>query len=178
MPLVAAIQDPLLAQAVADCNRRLPAPLPDLEVRVERRADDTLRETTELGLLLDASSGPLAIPVWESDRLFTPDLEKKYRSWIHKRAAVLRDGPARTLGDLVRLETDAMRFCDDMPLMWPGGWEKAFASRLAASDLPTIVACWYGDAAARKLGYEPLGFPEGAGRIFSRARASNAKLPA
>ena len=34
---------------------------------------------------------------------------------------------------------------------------------LAASDRPTVVACLYGDEAARRLGYRPLGFSPRAG---------------
>ena len=34
---------------------------------------------------------------------------------------------------------------------------------LAASDRPTVVACLYGDEAARNLGYRPLGFSLRAG---------------
>ena len=171
-----ASHDRLLAEAVRDCNERLAAPVPELQVRLVLLDAGTCRETTELDRLMrvddELRQGRLTVLVWLTDREFTPELEKKFRSQIHKRVAILRDGPARTLGDLVRMEAEAMRFAEDMPLMWPGGWEKKFESHLAATDLPTLLACWYGDSAAKKLGHLTLGFPEGAGRIYSRAQAS------
>ena len=179
--LIALDAERLLGQVVDDANRRLPWPLTEeLSVCVVAAADDNeratraeSREILELSRAMspageqeDLAQGWIHLSLWPSE-VYTPEIKKSLSSQIFKRVRGLREGPCKTLRELVALEVAAMRFAGDTPLIWPGAWEKRFESFLDAGDLPTLVACWYGDAAAARLGFPVLGFPQGCGRIYS-----------
>ncbi len=76
-------------------------------------------------------------------------------------------GEARTLGEMLAQEGYATtRAGCDAPVLPPD--ERARAKRIIEplsrrSDRPTLIAAVFGDAAARALGYDPLGLPDRAG---------------
>lgn len=128
----------------------------------------TCRETIEMNRIMavpaEMERGWLTVPWWCSDLI--TDLRLHAMTEIFRSLEVYRKGPRKTLGEIVDLEKRSAEFAGFKwrPPQFP--WSKKFESHFSATDLPTIIAVYYGDSVAEKLGYIPLGFPNRAGSIW------------
>jgi hypothetical protein len=92
-------------------------------------------------------------------------------------AAMQLHGPARALRAVLRQEGWAMAMAgcsrpalDAEDLAYT---RAVIEPHLDAHDMPTLVACLFGDGAARSLGYTPQGLSERAGLALARHDALN-----
>lgn len=86
---------------------------------------------------------------------------------VYRLAYMIRNGPPRTLGDMLAQEgvVTSMAGCDS-PALDSDDLDytrEILAPHLATEDMPTAIACLFGDEAARSLGFTPLGLSHRAG---------------
>ena len=111
--------------------------------------------------------------LWTSET-YTPDLvREEVRACIFRAAYAQRHGATRTLGALLAQEAFAMSHAgatrpslDDEDLAYT---REVLAPLAGKSDRATVIAGLFGDAAARELGYEPLGLSARAGLALALA---------
>ena len=105
--------------------------------------------------------------LWTSEVASAETAGREVATAIHRLAHVRRHGPATSLQAMLAQEGDAMAAAgwrepsldaDDLAYT-----REMMTPYLGAGDRPTVVACLYGDEAARELGYRPLGFSRRAG---------------
>ena len=128
-----------------------------------RTMNDAARFQT--GKLL-AKTGWLSVNLWTSE---APNLEALRRVVLeatHRAAQVVQQGDPHTLGEMMRQEGLSSAFAGRTVTF---GAEELEYSRaviepyLKSTQQPTVMACLYGDAAARACGYAPLGLSKDAG---------------
>ena len=105
--------------------------------------------------------------LWSSGPASTGVASKAVLTAVYRAAYVQQRGSARTLREILAQEgyamaaarcTDPTLDADDMAYT-----REVMASSLDAEDQPTLMACLFGDTAARSLGYPPQGLSERAG---------------
>jgi hypothetical protein len=105
--------------------------------------------------------------LWSSETYGPPEIREETRISIYRAAHVARRGPSRTLREILLQEGAAMRLAGARnPALDPGALLRTrdiLSRHLERDDTPTLVAALFGDAAARELGYPPLGVPHRAG---------------
>lgn len=105
--------------------------------------------------------------LWTSEAYTPGAVRREALAALHRAAHVARHGPARTLGEMMAQEGEAMaRAGWTAPVLEPDDLaytRVVLEPELAKSDRPTVVAALFGDAAARELGYAPLGLSPQAG---------------
>lgn len=132
----------------------------------------TPRELLELKRLMenpeDLRKGWLSLFWYVSDHPTRELLVQTIAEQIFKSLRIYDGKLVRTLSELVNLEAQAMRFSKSQTKEKKRQlWFTEFAKYLLTADVGTMIACFYGDEAARRLGYRTLGFPTGAGRIYA-----------
>jgi hypothetical protein len=114
-----------------------------------------------------AQRGWLTGMLWASERPNAADVREEVLTTIHRAAYIGRRGPARTLRQLLIQEGNAMRLAGARnPVLEPHAFIRArdaLRAHLDRDDQGALVAGLFGDAAARELGYEPIGIPPRAG---------------
>jgi len=114
-----------------------------------------------------AKRGWLTGILWASERYEGSDVREEVLTTIHRAAYIGRRGPARTLRQLLIQEGNAMRAAGARnPVLEPQAFIRArdiVRPYLDLDEVGVFVAALFGDAAARELGYEPLGLPPRAG---------------
>lgn len=130
------------------------------------------REPFELGRLMempeDLKKGWLSIVWWSGDPISPEKLRITIAEQIFKALKVNEGKLVRTLSELVNLEAQTIRFSKNKSGERKRQlWFSDFAKYMLTADVATILACFYGDDAARRLGLRALGFPRGAGRIYA-----------
>lgn len=123
------------------------------------------------------------VPCWTSETYRPEDVRKETLAAVYRRAWRDRFGLALTLGDQVVSEGAAMRFACATPgdLLTPAITDEDMASAASvisshfhATGQPTMVAAWFGDAAASNAGYPELGLAHRAGFAVALAQAERA----
>ncbi len=111
--------------------------------------------------------------VWSSDQPGERGVREAVAAAVFRTAHVVRHGPARTLGEKMRQEGYALSRagCDGPTLDAEDvGYTRAVLEPLlGTTDVPTAVACLWGDAAARSLGFAAHGLSDGAGLAVALA---------
>ena len=109
----------------------------------------------------------LAGMLWTSEHYDAVLVRGELLQCVYRVAHVQRHGPARTLGEMLAQESYAMRSAgsttavldeDDVAYT-----RDVLREYMSATDRATLIAALFGDAAARELGYPPLGLSPGAG---------------
>jgi hypothetical protein len=105
--------------------------------------------------------------LWASETYGPAQVREEILTSIFRTAYIARRGPARTLRELLVQEGAAMRMAGARnPVLEPRALvatREILASRLDQDHRATLIAALFGDAAARDLGYEPLGLAPRAG---------------
>lgn len=130
------------------------------------------REMFELGRLMetpeDLKRGWLSIVWWSTDLVTAENLRSSIAEQIFKSLKINEGKLVRTLSELVNLEAQTIRFAKSKSTDKKRQlWFSDFAKYMLTADIGTILACFYGDDAARRLGLRALGFPNNAGRIYA-----------
>ena len=142
-----------------------------LVVSDDARGGWTDRCCNELGHRFDGGAlykrGWIVGLLWTSEIPSETGVRREVLTSIHRLAHIRRRGPATTIAAMLEQEGEAMAAAGcDGPALDPDDLaytREIIEPHLAASDRPTVVACLYGDEAARRLGYRPLGFSPRAG---------------
>jgi len=115
--------------------------------------------------------------LWTSELPSAAAVQAEVRAVVHRAAYLGRHGPARTLRELLAQEgavlvrSGAPRPGDELSADDLAYTREVLQPRLDASDVPTLVAALFGDAAARALGHPPLGLSARAGFALARSQA-------
>jgi len=105
--------------------------------------------------------------LWTADTPSPAYVREAVLTAVYRAAYVSGHAPSRTLGEMLEQEgwvmaragcTTPVLDADDLAYT-----RAAIAPHLAATDCATQMACVFGDACARALGYPPLGLSERAG---------------
>lgn len=124
------------------------------------------------------SRGWLTATVWTADPPSRARVREETATVVHRAAYLLAHGEALSLGEMLAQEGYAMaRAGCRQPALDADELEytrQVLQPLLARRDRPTVMACLYGDRAARSLGYPPQGLGDHAGLALAlhRARAA------
>ena len=134
-------------------------------------------ETTarfDLGPLLKRNWA--VVPIWTSEQWTAERIRGEVRAAIYRSAYVRRHQSAKTLAQRMHQEGLAMHYAGIAPPTLTAddlAYSREVLTQYAeASDYPTIIACLYGDEAAREVGYPPLGFSPRAGYAVAYAQTA------
>ncbi|NJK48708.1 hypothetical protein HC931_11465 [Candidatus Gracilibacteria bacterium] len=123
--------------------------------------------------------GWLSGTLWTSEVPSIPKVREVTLTTVYRAAYIRRYGFARTLQEMLNQEGYAMAMAgcrqpnlDADDLVYT---REIVAPHLSTQDYPTIVACLFGDRAARSLGYTPQGLSEYAGLALALYQAQNNK---
>jgi hypothetical protein len=167
--------DAVAARAVLEAQERLADSTGSFNVTLviadDARGGWTNRHTTEFGHRF--GSKPYFKRGWITGLLWTSDVPSVHAvrdevlTSVYRAAYIQEHGFAKTLREMLAQEGYAMALADRaMPALGAQELEctrTLIAPHAEASDLPSIVACFFGDEAARSLGFEQLGLKENAG---------------
>lgn len=115
----------------------------------------------------------LAAMLWTSESYDAALIREEMLQCVYRAAHVQRHGPPRSLGEMLAQESYAMRGAgsttpaleaDDLAYT-----RDVLRDYLSRSDRATVIAALFGDAAARDLGYTPLGLSPRAGLALAAA---------
>jgi hypothetical protein len=117
--------------------------------------------------------------IWSSETPTLQAVREEVMGVIFRAACVLKHGAAVSLTDMLAQEAHvmAMAGCSEPSLDAPDldYTREVLQPHLGATDLPTLIPCLFGDAAAHALGYPPQGLSQRAGLALA---LSNAQLGA
>ena len=129
------------------------------------------REQIELQRLMDSDPdvkrGCLSLLWWTSNEVTPENVRASFAEQLFKFAKTFDGKLVRTLSELVNLEAQTLRFSKITTDKKRQMWFSDFAKYMLTADRATMISCFYGDEAARKVGHRPLGFPKNAGRIYA-----------
>lgn len=182
--LLAMDAESIAASAVEEASRRIPEPSQRLQVGLVATDDAqggwTNRTFTEMSLRFDSSRyrrrGFVVVPLWTSESWTPESIRTAVLAAIYRAAHAIRHGDPKTLGEMVDQEGRTASFAglhegaldaDDIAYS-----RAVIASHRDSTHMPVQVACLYGDAIAKALGYDPLGLSDHAGYAVARADAA------
>jgi hypothetical protein len=169
------------ARATEEANRRLGAEAGDaracLVVSDDRLGGWTNRYTAELGHRFDErpyyKRGWIQGLLWTSEEPTAQSLREEMLTSLFRAAYIRSHGPAQTLAERMAQEGWAMAQAgcrqpalDAEDLAYT---REVLASLRASREIPVILPALFGDAAARELGYSPLGLSPRAGLALALA---------
>jgi hypothetical protein len=167
--------DRLAARAVAEAESHLVNVQGEFKVALVLSDDAmggwTNRYTSEFGRRFGTRAyhrrGWLEAGLWTSEPAASETVREQVLATVYRAAHIEQHGFAHTLRDMLRQEGFAMaRACCADPVLDSDDLaytREVIAPHLNAKDYPTIMACLFGDEAARSLGYAPMGLSERAG---------------
>ena len=128
-----------------------------------RTMNDAARFQTGKSL---AKTGWLSVNLWTSEAPNLEELRRVVLEAVRRAAYVTEQGDPHTLGEMMRQEGRASAFAgrtvtfDAEELEYSRAVIEPYRS---STQQPTVIACLYGDDAARACGYAPLGLSKDAG---------------
>jgi hypothetical protein len=111
-------------------------------------------------------TGWLCVPLWTSEIPSLEELRMVVLESAYRAAFVMQHGDPKTLREMIRQEGFVSVLANRKL-----GFEQeeleysraVIAPHLDSTHQPTVIACLYGDEAAKELGYPPLGLSKNAG---------------
>lgn len=167
--------DQIAALAVADAESRLTNIQGEFKVALVLSDDAmggwTNRYTSEFGRRFGTKAyhrrGWLEVGLWTSEAPAAETVREQVLATIYRAAHIEQHGFAHTLRDMLAQEGFAMAMAcciepaldaDDLAYT-----REVIRPYLDTKDYSTIIACLFGDGAARSLGYAPVGLSARAG---------------
>lgn len=124
--------------------------------------------------------GWIAGILWTSETYTTEQIREEVQLCLFRAAYVQQHGYARTLGEMLAQESYAISMAGSAsPTLDPDDLaytREVLASYLDKTDLPTLIAALFGDAAAQQLGYPPLGLSLRAGLALALDNAPKREM--
>ena len=183
--LIALGAENLAAEAIIDAERRLGPVEADLRVGIVV-ADDvaggwTNRDLIEANRLRHVPTellkrGWVVVLFWTSEPVNKQKVREEVLSSVFRDVSLMRHGAPKTLQEVMALEGRALAFAGaDEPVL--DGEDLAYTREVirphlqaaAFEDFPTVFACLFGDDAAKRVGYPPLGLSRRAGFALALA---------
>ena len=198
-PHVAEVLDKLLelgaedvaARGVEEAGRRLGAEVAGHDLRVGLVVCDdvaggwTDRELCEGHGLRRVPTpmlrrGWLVIGLWAGEPVSEGKVREEVLSGIYRQLDLQRHGAPRTLRQMMDLEGRALAFAG-APSPALDAEDLAYTREVIgphrdSEDFPTAFACLFGDAAARRVGYTPLGLSPRAGIALALSEARRGEV--
>lgn len=190
--LLAVGAEDVAREALVEAEERLGRP--DVALRVGLvLADDiggawTDRDSTEANRLRFVARPMLdrkwiAVVFWTSDRATKKTVREEVLVTVYRELYLLKNDPPLTLHGMMLLEGTARAFAgattpalDEEELAYTREVIEPHLDCRAFEDFPTAFTCLYGDEAARRLGYPPLGLSSRAGCALGLAEARQATV--
>ena len=131
----------------------------------------TNRYTTEFSHRFECHRGDkwgwLSAVIWSSETPSSRTVREEVMAVIFRAAYIAEHGPASSLEDMLRQEghVTAMAGCRE-PILDAADLDytrEVLQPLYPATDQPTLIACLFGDPAAKALGYSPQGLSHRAG---------------
>jgi hypothetical protein len=130
-------------------------------------------------------TGWVCVPVWTSEIPNLEALKMVVLESASRAAFVVQHGDPKTLREMMVQEGQVAAFANrmlefdslDFDLEELEYSRAVIAPHLESTHQPTVIACLYGDEAAKELGYPPLGLSKNAGFQIALADALEAKAP-
>jgi hypothetical protein len=173
--LLALEADGVASQAVAEASAQVVDVPGEYKVGLVV-ADDaaggwTNRYTSEFTMRFESGQalkrGWLAGVLWTSEAPSEQAVREEVLMTVYRAAYILQRGLAITLQQMLAQEGYAMALagCTRLAITSDdvASTREVITPHLNARDRPTLMACLFGDAVARSLGYRPLGLSERAG---------------
>jgi hypothetical protein len=111
--------------------------------------------------------------LWTSETYDAESVREVTTLAVNRAAYIGRNGIARTLGEMLAQEAHAMRLAGgpppDLEIDDLEYTREVLKPLFGCDDRPTVIAALFGDAAARELGYSPLGISARGGLELARA---------
>ncbi len=170
--LLALDAEALVANAVAQANGRLELKTPvklGLVVADDVAGGWTDRYVTDATHRFEPGElryGFVTALLWAGERYTAASLTEQVLATCYRTRALLEHGPPKTLGQMMAQEGGAAAFAGMRPALDADDLDytrTVVAPHLDTTAFPVAFACLYGDAAARSVGYEPLGLSPDAG---------------
>ena len=117
-----------------------------------------------------ARHGLFAVTWWSSEVPGADRVRSQTAAAIYRAAWIAKHGQAKTLADMMRQEGMAARFARTEEEPVAAEVVERVRGRLQSRHYPEQIACLYGDAAARSLGYDGVGVSEWGGLRFAASR--------
>jgi hypothetical protein len=185
--LLALGAEAIAAEAIAETERRLGGVEADFRVGVVI-ADDvaggwTNRELIEAQRLRSVPKatlrrGWIVAVYWASEPASRVKVREEVLSAIYRDLFLELHGEAKTLRQMMALEGRSRAFAgattpalDAEELAYTREVIRSYLDAAAFEEFPTIFTCLYGDQAARRVGYSPLGLSPRAGCALALAEA-------
>jgi hypothetical protein len=124
-------------------------------------------------------TGWLCMPLWTSEAPNLEELRPVLLESACRAAYVVQHGDPKTLREMIQQEGAVAAFanrsleCDREELEYS---RAVIAPHLQSTHQPTVIACLYGDEAAKELGYPPLGLSKNAGFQIALADALEVRV--
>lgn len=180
--LLALGAEEVAAAAIVQAEPRLPPFARPLQVALVV-ADDagggwTNRYFAECALRFEIgynlARGWAVVPLWTGEAWDAATVEIAVAAALYRAAFVLRHGAPLSLEERMAQEGGAAAFARQPPLLDDDDitYSRAvIAPHRASTHFPTVFTCLYGDAAAREVGYPPLGLSARAGHAVAQWEA-------
>jgi hypothetical protein len=104
--------------------------------------------------------GWVTVPCWSSEEPSAGTIARESAAAFYRTVDERRNGPVRTLRDILAREIRAQRFAGCESPYESAAYRSSAQAYLDSSDAPVVIAALYGDEAAATLGYPPLGVLE------------------
>jgi hypothetical protein len=129
-------------------------------------------------------TGWLCVPVWTSEIPNLEELRAVVLESACRAAFVVQHGDPKTLREMIRQEGFVASFANrifefdnlESQLEELEYSRAVIAPHLESTHQPTVIACLYGDEAAKELGYPPLGLSKNAGFQIALANALEVRV--
>ena len=183
--LLALGAEAVAAEAIAGSEAQLPPfaqPLQVALVAVDDAAGGwTNRYFSDCALRFDIGynleHGWVVVPLWTGEAWGAAEVQVAVRAALFRASFVLRRGLAASLEERMAQEGGAAAFAQQPPLLDDDDIaysREVIAPHRASTHFPIVFTCLYGDAAAREVGYPPLGLSAWAGYAVAQWEAENA----
>jgi hypothetical protein len=177
--------DDSAAKAVTDFSKRMKT-LNDIDGRISLVVCDdakggwTNRYLNEMTYFFDFDKTAflkrpwLMVPCWTSEEASSQKSYQETLVYLYRLAYVFDYGQAKTLKQMLQQEGHTLSHANTMQWLSQDDLEytkEVITPYLETLEKPIQVACLYGDAAAKSVGYQPLGLSYRAGFALALAQA-------
>lgn len=105
----------------------------------------------------EVQRGWITVPCWTSEDPSAGAIERETVATLYRTVDERRNGPVRTLRDILAREIRAQRFAGNVSEYERPSYAQTVEPYLDSRDAPVVMPALYGDAVAESLGYSPLG---------------------
>jgi hypothetical protein len=113
----------------------------------------------------------LVVTWWSSEPPTVADVRIAALRQFSRHRHMGQKGVPKSLGEVIAQEADGFRLAQAGGGKLPDEAVRLLEHHAMATDMPTLIAAYFGNPAAEELGYASLGLPWRAGERLARMRA-------